>query len=66
MIHPLRFLAISLVLCTGLTATAEDDTLLYGVDQAPDKPKSAVRLAAYNVLNLFDEIDDPELEHDSD
>ncbi len=68
MTHPLRFLAASLVLLAGLTAlaAAEDDTLLYGIDKAPDKPKSAVRLATYNVLNLFDKIDDPELKHDSE
>jgi len=33
----------------------------YGVQQAPPKAKGAVRLASYNLQNLFDHVDDPSL-----
>jgi len=33
----------------------------YGLQQAPPKAKGAVRLAAYNLQNLFDHVDDPSL-----
>ena len=35
--------------------------LHYGLQQAPPKAKGAVRLAAYNLQNLFDHVDDPAL-----
>lgn len=37
-----------------------------GVREIPDKPEHAVRLVAYNVLNLFDDHDDPALSGDVD
>jgi endonuclease/exonuclease/phosphatase family metal-dependent hydrolase len=33
----------------------------YGVKDPPARAKAAVRLAAYNMLNLFDQVDDPAL-----
>lgn len=38
----------------------------YGVRQAPAKQRGAIRVGTYNVLNLFDHVDDPSLrgEHD--
>jgi len=33
----------------------------YGLQQAPPKAKGAVRLASYNLQNLFDHVDDPSL-----
>ncbi len=38
----------------------------YGVKEAPKKPRGAVRLAAYNVENLFDSVDDPALSGEFD
>lgn len=38
----------------------------YGFKEAPAKQKGAVRLAAYNVENLFDGVDDPKLIGDVD
>ncbi len=37
-----------------------------GVREVPPKPDNAVRLTSYNVLNLFDEQDDPALSGDAD
>ena len=38
----------------------------YGFKEAPTKQKGAVRLAAYNVENLFDGVDDPKLSGEVD
>ena len=38
----------------------------YGVEKAPAKQKGAVRVAAYNVENLFDDKDDPSLSGEYD
>jgi endonuclease/exonuclease/phosphatase family metal-dependent hydrolase len=38
----------------------------FGVPKAPEKAKGAVRLAAYNVENLFDRVDDPALSGEFD
>ncbi|MSR44469.1 MAG: hypothetical protein EXS15_03800 [Phycisphaerales bacterium] len=35
----------------------------YGVEQPPKKSAGAVRIAAYNLLNLFDHVDDPTLDN---
>jgi len=43
----------------GLAPTAEASTLRLGLVEAPDKADGAVRLASYNILNLFDEHDNP-------
>jgi len=37
-----------------------------GTRNIPEKPENAVRLAAYNILNLFDDNDDPNLSGDVD
>lgn len=37
-----------------------------GMENAPDRPENVIRLASYNVLNLFDDVDDPSLEGDVD
>ena len=37
-----------------------------GTRNIPEKPENAVRLAAYNILNLFDDDDDPNLSGDVD
>jgi endonuclease/exonuclease/phosphatase family metal-dependent hydrolase len=37
-----------------------------GVREAPATPDGAVRLMSYNVLNLFDDVDDPDYEGDVD
>ncbi|NBP51871.1 MAG: hypothetical protein EBU70_11995, partial [Actinobacteria bacterium] len=34
----------------------------YGIPKAPEKKKGAIRIAAYNVENLFDGVDDPKLQ----
>lgn len=38
----------------------------YGVEKAPDKKTGAIRIAAYNVENLFDAVDDPTLQGEYD
>ncbi|NBX32985.1 MAG: hypothetical protein EBR07_09705, partial [Planctomycetes bacterium] len=38
----------------------------YGVEKAPEKKAGAVRIAAYNVENLFDAVDDPTLQGEYD
>lgn len=38
----------------------------FGVAQAPAKPDNAIRIANYNLLNLFDWVDDPTLTGDQD
>ncbi|GAB4549175.1 MAG: hypothetical protein Tsb0013_10240 [Phycisphaerales bacterium] len=37
-----------------------------GIQDTPQRPEHSVRVATYNVLNLFDDIDDPSLEGDVD
>ncbi|MCK4872457.1 MAG: endonuclease/exonuclease/phosphatase family protein [Phycisphaerales bacterium] len=57
-----RWIPVALALTLMATPTfGEDDTLRFGVRDVPDKPDGAIRLATYNVLNLFDETDDPDL-----
>jgi endonuclease/exonuclease/phosphatase family metal-dependent hydrolase len=38
----------------------------YGVPKAPEKKKGAIRVAAYNVENVFDGVDDPSLQGEYD
>ncbi len=40
---------------------ADDDFIRFGLKEAPLKHAGAIRLATYNVENLFDDIDDPDL-----
>jgi len=50
-----------LVSACALAPAGDDSTLLYGVKKAPPCPQGEIRLAAYNVENLFDDKDDPNL-----
>ncbi len=43
------------------TAAASEPSLRYGRAEAPARSPGAIRLATYNVLNLFDDVDDPAL-----
>lgn len=45
-----------------LAATADAPAPRLGLAEAPPKAEGAIRLAAYNILNLFDEHDNPALE----
>jgi len=45
----------------GQTKRQRGVGLHYGLQQAPPKAKGAVRLASYNLQNLFDHVDDPSL-----
>jgi len=38
----------------------------FGIESAPDKPAGSIRVATYNILNLFDDNDDPALTGDKD
>lgn len=38
----------------------------YGTPKAPDRKKGAIRIAAFNVENLFDAVDDPSLQGEYD
>lgn len=52
----------------ALTAPAavEPPPIRYGVADPPARTAGAIRIAAYNVLNLFDPVDDPALEGEFD
>lgn len=47
-------------------STKRPPGVYYGFKEAPAKKKGAVRLAAYNVENLFDGVDDPKLSGEVD
>jgi endonuclease/exonuclease/phosphatase family metal-dependent hydrolase len=72
MLRTLHIVSVSLLAFACFPAAAQDrvprpaETLLYGKAVAPETPNGAVRLAAYNVLNLFDPVNDPDLDHDSE
>ncbi len=51
----------ALVSAAALGATAHAQSLRVGSPEAPAPREGAVRLATYNVLNLFDDRDDPSL-----
>ena len=38
----------------------------FGLTEAPSAPEGTIRLASYNMLNYFDEVDDPSLEGEYD
>lgn len=38
----------------------------FGIEAAPEKPAGTLRIATYNILNLFDDFDDPALTGDRD
>ncbi|MHC4990306.1 MAG: endonuclease/exonuclease/phosphatase family protein [Planctomycetota bacterium] len=60
----LGLVVTSLVLVTAVEAVAQTDMEpenRFGLSQPKPKPPGAVRLATYNVLNLFDQDDDPTL-----
>ena len=57
-------LAVLVVAVSGVYAVADHEWA--GVEQAPERSNEVIRLASYNVLNLFDDIDDPSLEGDVD
>ncbi|MBC23668.1 MAG: hypothetical protein CMJ32_07105 [Phycisphaerae bacterium] len=38
----------------------------FGHEDPPERPEDTIRLATYNVLNLFDHVDDPDLEGEYD
>jgi endonuclease/exonuclease/phosphatase family metal-dependent hydrolase len=54
------FASVLALACAAVTF-GDDAALLYGSQEAPTKQAHAVRLATYNVLNLFDDVDDPTL-----
>ncbi len=45
---------------------AMDSLRRFGIAKAPAKPEGSVRIATYNILNLFDAHDDPALTGDKD
>lgn len=59
-IRGLVHLAAALVI-VGPCFAQDDSARRFGIAQPPAKTTGALRLATYNVLNLFDDIDDPHL-----
>lgn len=46
---------------TTTQANPKPNYLRFGIPEAPPTPDYAIRLATYNTLNLFDDVDDPDL-----
>ncbi len=46
----------------GKSKTVKPAGFWFGVPKAPEKRKGAIRIAAFNVENLFDAVDDPSLQ----
>ena len=59
-----------LIACFCLLAGMQDDTRgpghRYGHETAPERVPGAIRIASYNVLNYFDDVDDPALQGEWD
>jgi endonuclease/exonuclease/phosphatase family metal-dependent hydrolase len=51
---------------SGKSKSVRPAGLWYGAKKAPAKKKGAIRVAAYNVENLFDGVDDPSLQGEYD
>jgi endonuclease/exonuclease/phosphatase family metal-dependent hydrolase len=58
--------ALTVCLLASLLAAATSAEEWAGVRDAPERPAEAIRIASYNVLNLFDDRDDPSLEGRAD
>lgn len=46
--------------------TTPTDSIYFGQREAPEKMPGTIRLATYNLLNLFDNVDDPTLSGDAE
>ena len=56
-----RFLLLSILLLTPLVHAQEGKGHRFGRETPLEKSKGAIRIASYNLLNLFDKVDDPAL-----
>ena len=63
---PLAEAPAELLASLGEQIASMDSLRRFGIAEAPAKPTGSVRIAAYNVLNLFDAHDDPALTGDQD
>lgn len=69
-----EFAIIGVLAVAGTLATAQpeyeyaaaDAMRRFGVAQAPETTPGAIRVTTYNIENLFDDVDDPELTGDND
>ncbi len=62
----MRRAALAFLLALALTPACRADAPRLGRPEAPAKRPGAVRLATYNLLNLFDDKDDPSLSGNED
>lgn len=54
-------LLVSFLLLAGVQDDARGPGHRYGLDTAPERTPGAIRIASYNILNYFDDVDDPAL-----
>lgn len=62
----MRRAALAVLVSALVTASACAEPPRFGRAEPPAKPEGGVRLATYNLLNLFDERDDPSLSGNED
>ena len=58
--------AIAIGVSIGIAGTALAQSVRFGSSEAPPRRDGTIRLATYNVLNLFDDRDDPSLSDRND
>lgn len=54
-------LLVSFLLLAGVQDDARGPGHRYGLETAPERTPGAIRIASYNILNYFDDVDDPAL-----